>query len=160
MAPVNRRRRVDVVDDEVEVAAVVQIHVDGAIRESLLIEPPRFADTGEREVPVVVEQVILLRDLRHFLQQFEIRGCDRVLERRLHCILTDVGYVVEVIGPPINSVAHEQILATVVVEVGEERGPAPVGRRHASEIPDLTEFPVPTIQLQVVARKLREVPSL
>src|SRR5438105_1663244 len=146
VTPVNRCRRVDVVDDQIEVAAVVQIDVDSAVRESLLIQAPRWADTAEREIAVVVERVVLQRNLRHFLQQLEIRLGDTVLEGRLHRLLTDVSDVVEVVWPTIDAVADEEVLAAIIVEVGEEWRPAPVGGGDAGEVADLAEFPVASIQ--------------
>ena len=66
---VDGRRRIHVVHDEVQCAAVVQVDVDRTIGETGLREPPRRRSVGEGEVAVVPECEVGQRNLRHLLQQ-------------------------------------------------------------------------------------------
>ena len=57
----------------------------------------------------------------------------------------------------IDAVRDEQVLVTVVVQVGEQGRPAPIGRIHAGQIPDFAEALIATIELQCVAGVLRPI---
>jgi len=50
--------RVDVVDDEVEPAIVVEIAVRGAVRKTRTLSTPVFGLVGEREVPGVAKEIV------------------------------------------------------------------------------------------------------
>ena len=156
---VDRRRRVDVVHHQVERAAVVQVHVDGAVGEARLGEPPRVGHVRERQVAVVVKCVVGDRDLRHVLEEREVLRGDPVPQGRLHRLVADVIDVIEVVGAAVNAVGDEEVLVAVVVEVGEQRGPAPVGRLHAGEVADVAEAPPAAVQLQRVAGVLGMIPG-
>ena len=157
---VDRCRRVDVVHDEIEVAAVVEIHVRRAIRESRLRQSPRFGHVREFEIALVPESVFGKRNLWHLLQQAEIRFGDLLAERCLHRLVADVADVVHVVRPAVDPIRDEQILASIVVEIGKERRPAPVGGEDSRQIADLAELPLAAIELERVARVLRLVARL
>ena len=60
-------------------------------------------------------------------------------QRRLDGLVAHVVDVVQVVGPAIDAVGDEEVLVAIVVQVGEQRRPAPVGRVHAGQVPDLAE---------------------
>src|SRR5204862_1745305 len=66
----------------------------------------------------------------------------------------DIIGVVEIVRPAINAIGDEDIRKSVVVEIGAQRGPAPVGRGDTSQHADLAESPLAPVQLQRVAGKL------
>ena len=107
-----------------------------------------------------MERVILERHLWHLLQQLEIGLGDGVLERCLHRLLADVGDVVHVVRATVDAVGDEQVLAPIVVEIGEEGRPAPVRRLDTRQHANLAEAPLAAIELEVVARELRVVTGL
>ena len=149
---VHRRGGVEIVHHEIERAVVIEIDVGRAVRESRGVESPGGGQVGEREIPVVVKRVIRPWHVRHLRNESSDRrlnaGWDRV-ERR---------DVVEIVRPAVDAGGDEQVLAPIVVEVGKERRPAPVGRGDAGEQPDLAEAELAAndaaVQLQRVARVL------
>ncbi len=160
MTSVDRRRRVDVVHHQIEVAAIVQIHVRGAVRKTGLRQTPRFGHVREFEIAIVPKRVFDEWYLWHLLQQAQICVGDSVVQRSLHCFVADEADVVHVVRPAEDSVSDEQILFTIVVEVGEERRPAPVGSENTGQVTDLAEPALAAIELQCVARVLRLVARL
>ena len=49
------------------------------------------------------------------------------------------GHVIEIVDRLRIAVADEDVLVAIVVEVGEQRAPAPIGVRDAGEAADLAE---------------------
>ena len=136
---IDERRRVDVVHDEVEPAVVVEIGVRGAVREARLIHPPLRALVGKGEVAVVAEEVVGRVVRGEILAAVERpRGCIASPA----CCDRHGGHVVEIVHGLRIAVADEDVLVAVVVEVGEQRAPAPVRRRHAGEARDLAEHDI------------------
>ena len=146
---INRGGRVDVVDDEIEGTVVVEVDVRRPVREAGYSDPPRSRDIGKCQVAIVVKQVVGVGGVRHFRDQ--ARG-GRLGAHRNAVQGRDV---IEVIRPAINARRDEQVLAAIVVEIGKQRRPAPVGRRDAGEQPKLAESELAArdaaIQLQRVA---------
>ncbi len=161
MIPVDRRWRVDVVHHKIERAAVVEIGVHGAVGEARLRQAPCFRHVGESQVAVVAIGVLRQRDLRHVLEEErQILRADPMRERGLDCRVADVVDVIQVVGTAINAVGDEQILPAVIIQIHEQRRPAPVGRKDPRQISDLTELSHTSIQLEIVSRVLRMIPSL
>ncbi len=75
---VNRCRRVDVIHHEIECAAVVQVHVNGAIRKAFVAESPLGSHVREGQISVVAESVLRNWNLRHLFQQNEVLFIDAV----------------------------------------------------------------------------------
>ena len=155
---VDRRRRVEVVDDEIECAVIVEVHVRRAVRETGGADPPGSSHIDERQIAVVAKQVVGVRDMRHFRDQ---AGSGRLCASRDAVQRRDV---VEVVRAVIDARRDEQVLEAVIVEIGEQRRPTPVGGRDSGEQPDVAEaelaFRNATIQLQRVARVLVVIASL
>ncbi len=84
---------------------------------------------------------------------------DPLLKRRLNTAVGYVADVVQVVRPSVDAVRDEQVLVAVVVQVGEERSPAPVGRVHAGQIADLAEPALAAIDLQGVPDELGMQPG-
>src|SRR6185503_15011956 len=59
-----------------------------------------------------------------------------------------------------DAIGDEQVLATIVVEIREQRRPAPVRGGHTGEIPDLAKEPAAAIQLKCVPLVLRMIAGL
>ena len=118
--------------------AVIQIDVHGAIRESRLVSPHASAMLVNVESPLLRNGVIRQRDLRHLLQQRQVRARDLRLATPA-LLVTDVGDVVEIVRPAIDAIGDEEILVAIVVQIGKERRPAPVGGRDAGEKADVAE---------------------
>ena len=149
---VDRSGRVEIVHHQIERAVVVEIHVRGAVRESRSAESPGGGQVGERQIAVVMERVIRLRNVRHLRNESRDRRLDAGVYR------VQRRDVVEIVRPPVDACRDEQVFLAVVVEIREQRRPAPVRRRDPREEADVTEpeSPVqhPAIQLEGVARIL------
>ncbi len=156
---INARGFVDVVDDQVQRAVVVQVHVRGAVGKPGIGQPPLLRAVGEGEIAVVLVGIVRDPNLRHLLQQVEVFLRDAPLQRRLNGLVGDVADVVEVVGPAVDPVADKEILVAAVVEVGKQGAPAPVRGVDAGQIPDIAKAPAPPVQLKGVASKLRMVPK-
>ena len=155
---------VEPVDHEVERARIVQVDVRGAVRETRLPEPPGPGLVRERQVSVVAIRVVGTRDLRHLPDERPNQSAHPLPQRCLDGRVGHIREVVQVVGPAIDPGGDEQVLVAVVVQVGEQRGPAPIGRIDARQIADLTEAhrPLPhgaAVELQRVAGVLRMVPG-
>ena len=157
---IDRCRRVEIVDDQIECATIVQVHIHGATRKATLAHAPRGRHVREVQVAIIAIDMIGDRHLRHLFQQREILLRYPLRKRRLYRRVTDEVDVVEIVRPTIDPARDEKIFLSVVVEIGEERRPAPVRRVHTGEISNLTEAALATIELQRVARVLRMVPGL
>src|SRR5207247_7504771 len=123
---IDRGGGVDVVQDEIERAAVVQVDVGGAVGEPRLVQPPCGRHVRERQVPVVTERVVGEGDLGHALDERQVGHGDRGPQRGLYGLIAHVADVIEVVGPAVNAVGDEQILVAVVVQIREQGGPAPI----------------------------------
>src|SRR5205085_4889385 len=55
---VNRCGSVDVIHHEIERAAVVQVHINGAIRKAFVAEAPLSGHVGEGQISIIVECVL------------------------------------------------------------------------------------------------------
>ena len=111
---VDRRRRVDVVHDEIELAVVVEIDIGRAVGEARLVNAPRVTHIGEGQVAVVTEHAVrelVTAELPQLLQ-----SCVLVAGAAGggHCHL-----VVEVVGGLGIAVRHKEVFAPIVVEIGE-----------------------------------------
>ncbi len=147
---------VDVVHHQIQRAVVVQVHVRGAGRESRLGQAPRLGHVGKGEVPVVAIRVAGNRHVRHLLEQRgELLVGHPVGDRCLDLTVGHEGQEVHVVRPTVDAGRHQQILVAVVVQVGEQRRPAPVGRVHTREVPNLAESPLTAVEVQDVFRHLR-----
>src|SRR5213075_1701388 len=62
---IDRGRRVQVVDHEIERAVIVEIHVGRAVREPVGRETPGPGDVVEPEIAGVAEQIVGARTVRH-----------------------------------------------------------------------------------------------
>ncbi len=157
---VDRGRGVDLVHDEIQGAAVIQVDIDGAVRESLLPQTPRVRHVRERQIAVVMEGDVGDGDVRHLPDQCLTHRSHVLCERRLHRGRAHVREIVEVIGATIHPGGDEQVLVAVVVQIGEQRRPAPVGCIHARQVADLAEAVAATIELERVAGVLRMIAGL
>ena len=99
-------------------------------------------------------------DLGHFLQELQVLRSDPALQGSLNGFVAHIVDVVEVVGPAINAVRDEQVFVAVVVQVGEQRRPAPIGRGDAGQVSDLAEAAPAAIELQGVASVLGMVARL
>src|SRR5258705_232862 len=105
-----------------------------AIRERRLVQPPLFGPVGERQVALVPEHTarhIVAVQLPQLLQ-----GSLSVSD------LTCPEYgrlVVEVVDGLGIAIGDEDVLVAVVVEVAEQRAPAPLGVGDPRQAGDLTE---------------------
>ena len=131
---VNRRGRIDVVHDEIELPVVVQIDVGRAVRVARLCHAPRLAHVVKRQIAVVAKHEIGYAVTAERPQLLSCRclvvGSARREDRRL---------IIEVVRRLGVSVRDEEILAAVVVEIGEQRAPTPLRGRRAGQIRDFAE---------------------
>ena len=152
--PVDRSPLVDVVRDEVKIPIIVQVDVDGAVGECRLSEPPLCRDILKKQGTAVPIHVVRLTDGWRSVGQFEVRLRQWSSEPPLYVRLRDKIGVIEIVRPAINAIGDEDVRMSVVVEIGAQRGPAPVGRGDTSQHADLAESPLAPVQLQRVAGKL------
>ena len=157
---VDRRGRIDVVDDKIQRAAVVQVHVNRTVGKATLPDAPRRRHVRKVQVAVVAEHVVGHGYLRHLFEQREIFLRNALGQRRLHGRVAHEIDVIEIVRSAENPAGDEQVLEAVVVEIRKQCRPAPVGGVYAGQIGDLAESAVPAIELQRVARILRMVPCL
>ena len=155
--PIDLRGGVDLVHDEIQGAAVIQVDIDGAVREAVLTETPGIRHVGEGQVGVVMEGDIGDGDMRHLRDERPTHRAHVLGEGRLHRRRADIGEIVEVIGAPIDPGGDEEVLVPVVVQIREQGRPTPVRRIHARQVADLAEAAASTIQLERVARVLRVI---
>src|SRR5216684_2129462 len=161
---VNGSRRIDLVHHEIERATVVQVDVGGAVREAGLPEPPSVGHVRERQVAIVAIRVARDGDLRHLPNAGPAEPGHAIGERRLDDGVAHVAEVIQVVRAAIDAAGDEQVLIAVVVQVGEQWRPAPVGGIHAGEVADLAEAQrapqLATVKLERVAAVLRMVAGL
>ncbi len=153
---VDERFVVDIVHHEIRRAVAIQIAVRGPVGETWPVESPRRAHFGEREVAVVAERIVRQLGRRHGVDQ--ARQIDPLLtaaRRRQQRLIVrqkrDVVLRRDVLG---QTVGHEDVLVAVEVEVGEQRGPAPVAARDAGLPREIAERAVAVVVLQHVAHEL------
>ena len=162
---VDRGGGVEVVHDQVERAAVVQVGVHGAVREPGLRQAPGLRHVRERQVAVVAIGVVRDGDVGHQMRQAPQQPrADAGRQSSLDGGVAHRCEVVEVVGPAIDAVGNEEVFVPVVVQVREQGRPAPVGRVHAGQIADLAEAHRSShraaVELQGVAGVLRVVAGL
>src|SRR6266542_5793919 len=154
---IDRGRRIDVVHYQIERPAVVQVDVRGAIRETRLSESPRLCHVRESKIAVVVVGKVRDGDFRHLFQEGQVFLSDPVRQGALNSLVPDVVDVVQIVWPAVDAVRDEEVLSTIVVQIGEERRPAPVSRVNSCQISYLAEAPVASVELNRVAGVLRVI---
>src|SRR6185312_9722743 len=143
-----------VVDDQVEIAVIIQVAIGGAIGKARMGEAPVGADVLEMQVAQVPEYLVEQGFGGHLVEQAVqsclIAGGGHLLKglarRELQKIL-----VRQIAG---NAVGNEDIVEAIIVGIEEERPPGPVGGRDAGEIGDLGELPVAVVELEGVLKEL------
>ena len=148
---------VGVVDDQVQVAVVIQVGVGRAIGEAVQVQSPLFGDLAEGVValrPAILEGGI--RDgvrgngVDQHLKVYAPTGGHLALE----LVVGDVVQKVAVGQVLVDAISHVEVLVAVVVHVEDERPPAPVGGLHPAEPTYLREGAVAIVALQHVAGEL------
>ena len=135
---VDERPCIDVVHDEVQPPVVVQIGVRRAVREARVGQPPGDRLVGEGEVAVVAEDVVGLRKRPQPVEK--IKPDPARVDTASGCLDREHGGLVVQVDDCLRiSVADENVLVAIVVEVGEQRAPAPVGVCDAGEATHLAE---------------------
>src|SRR3712207_3026070 len=114
-----------VADDEVEPAVVVQVGVGRAVREARALHLPRSRLVGEGQIARVPKDEVRFVDAGQRGQDVQ-RGAARTVPVRGSGRGKDGVLVIEVVDRLRVAVADEEVLPAVVVEVAEERAPAPV----------------------------------
>ena len=132
---VDECRRVNVVDHEIELAVVIQIRVGRTIGKSRLVDSPAPAFVGEGHVAVVAEDIARFGVRWQVPQKSQCAPRVTALPRAIGGV-----HVVQIVDRFRIAVADEDVLVTVVVEVSEERAPAPVGVRDPGQTRDLAEY--------------------
>ena len=122
------------IDDQVEIAIVVEVHISSAVADCMPCQSPVFTDIGEGEVMVVVKKIIcflcrghVLHELPHLHLITHFLGLPCGIAR---CIF----YKIQVGHVPQDAVGDKEVFPAVVVKVGEERGPAPVCIGYAGHL--------------------------
>ena len=119
---IDEGRRIDVAHHQIELAVVVEIRVRRSVRETRLIHPPGAGHVGEGQIAVVAEHVVRESVSGEILQQparARFVASLRRPEQRVH--------VIQIVDRFRVAIADEDVLVAIVVEVGEESAPAPVG---------------------------------
>ena len=131
---VDRGRRVDVIDHEVELAVVIEIRIGRAIRKAPSIHAPLLGHVRERQVTLVPKQVVREVVTGQLLQESQrpaiVSGPARPEHGRL---------VIEIVDRLGIAVGDEDVLVPIVIEIGEQSTPAPVRVRDARQAADLAE---------------------
>ena len=147
---VDGRRRVDVVDDEIELAVVIEVGVGRAVREARLVQSPVLRHVRERQIPVVPEDVVGHAVTVQLLQQRQRSlGVSRTASPEHGRLVLQIVHRLGI------TARDEDVLGAVIVEIHQQGGPAPIRVGHARETADLTEDDVAVgresiIQLQRV----------
>ena len=143
-------RRVETVDDDIEVAVVVEVGQRHALRHARGVETPRGAGVFEGQVAAVAE-----RHARHLASRHAPEELEALLRRPPRAGAADLGHHVRVLDVMVAAVGDEQVLPAVQVHVEEGGAPRPVGRRHAGERRDVGVGAVAAREVQRVARDFR-----
>ena len=99
---VDRGGRVEPVHDEIEGAAVVQVDVGGAVRETPLRQTPGLRQVREGQISVVVVRIVGNRDLRHFPDEGPGQPGHPVGEGCLDHGVAHIREVIQVVRPVID----------------------------------------------------------
>ncbi len=148
--PVDEGGTVLVVDDQVEVAVIIEVAIGGAVGKRGLCKTPGQTFVGEGKFAIIAEGFVEHRIDRYFFQQLvdpfffscEHHFLQDIVRKKVHKI--EIGDVF------IDAVANINIGEAIVVHIEEEGAPAPVGGGHAAEIGDVKEFPAAIVELQAV----------
>ena len=122
---IDEGRGVDVIHHEIEPAIVIEVGVGGAVRETRTLHPPCSRLVRERQVPVVPKDVAGLGVRGKPLQDFQSRSPRFTRASASACGERGID-VIEIVDCLGIAVADEDVLVTVVVEVGKESAPTPV----------------------------------
>ena len=145
---------VDVVHDQIERTVAVQITVGRATGKARRVQAPGRARVREGQAPVVPECIVWQHGRTRLLDESQevdplaLGGCPHRLVVGQEGDVVLRGYI------PEDAVRDMDILVTVLIEIRDERAPAPVCARHAGHLPDLAERPVAVVQMERVAREL------
>ena len=144
---VNQRRLVEAVDDEVEVAVVVEVAGGDAVRRLRRVEPPRLPRLGKLEIAQVP-----VGNIGHGVgrehQQADLAALGLGDARKL-------GLRVAVVDVVQMAIGDEQVFVAVQIHVEEHRLPRPVARLDAGVAAHLGESAVAAIPKHRVARDLQ-----
>ena len=126
--------RVDVIHHEIEPAVVVEIGIGRAVRIAGLVHSPCCGLVGERQVPVVPEDVVGHPVTGQLLQEIQRPSLvtSSACPEYLHL-------VVEIDGPFGIAVGDDDVFVSIIIEIAEQGAPAPVRVREARQVGDFTE---------------------
>src|ERR1700754_46136 len=124
---------VDIIDDEVEVAVVVEVGIGAAVGKGGVSETPVPADIGEM-IPVdVLKTVSRKANDGQGVDHSQGELCRSSALSVVVCYIVEVGHIAR------QTVGNDDIAIAVVVKVGNQGAPAPVGFLHAGHKTYLTE---------------------
>ena len=145
---INECRRIDVVHHQIELAIAIEVGVRGAVRKARLFQPPLFRLVGECQVAVVAEQVIGLFPRVDVLEQLP-----RAFFVSLPPCAARGALVIQVVHRLGITIADEDVLETIIVEVGKEGAPAPIRGGYAGHACDVAEDDIALLRDAVVQLK-------
>ncbi len=150
---VHEGRPVEVVDHQVQGPVPVQVRVRRPVRVRGRAQPPLPPLAREGQVAVVAEDVVCHVRRGHLIHQVQ-----HVLPHHATgLLLHEVAHVFDKIHVGIvahKAIGDEEVFPAVVVVIGEEGRPAPVGVGDARQLPHLAEGAVAVVELQHVAHVL------
>ena len=139
LVSINSRRRVQVVDDHVQIAVVVQIGERHSLRNTHRIETPLPPRLSESQVVQVAKGQLFCVQAGEPAQipeavfaAFPLPHLGKLAQR--------IGVLHVVMMPG----RHQQILIAVQVNIQKQRAPGPVALRHAAQLGNLGKSAVPT----------------
>ncbi len=121
---IDEGRVVDVVDDHVQISVQIQVGVGRAVGKRRHANAPLFGHVLERQVAPIAEGKIFDFHGRNLADQIILGSHGATFGAELGKIA-----VGDVAG---KAVGHDQVAVAVVVEVGQQRRPAPIGFGHIS----------------------------
>ncbi len=159
---IDRDFLIDVVHHQVECAVTIQIAIGGAIGKPPRVQSPLGTHIREGNglprtgcaAAVVAEGVVRNRRRAHRVGERQKIDAP-VLDRRYHrLIVREEGDVVLRGQIPRHAVGYMDVLVAILIEIGDQRTPAPVRRGDAGQLADVAERSIPVVEMEHVAHEL------
>ena len=151
---VDEGRSILVVDDQVQVAVIVQVAVGGAVGKGGMCEAPIDADVLETQIAQIAIHLVQQGGLGDAIEQLvDVLFFSAERHLLVHIIGEEVKEI-EIRNIPVDAVADKDVIIAIVVGVEHKGPPGPVGSRDAGKISDLGELAVAVVELEAVLYEL------
>ena len=143
---------VDIIDHQIQIAIVIQIGISGAVAVRRLCDAPVLGFIDKRLSGLVGKNIVGNVGSRHMLNNLQ-----HILPLQPTFRLHDSVHIIDEIEVRIVAViavSDEKVFPAVVIIVGQQGGPAPIGVRHTRQLTDFAERAVAIVELEHIAHVL------